>query len=150
MKSAKFNTGSGNRPLPLPIKMTAPCGINCARCMAHMRVKDPCPGCGLRNSRTDSSKAYRRCVIRRCRKRSGRYCDSCPDLPCARLKQLDRRYRTRYATGLIDNLLFIKKSGIRAFLRRERAEATCRSCGALLSIHRSECLQCGASWRSAT
>ncbi len=148
MKNVKANAELISGPLPLDAKMTAPCGIHCGRCIAHLRTKNPCPGCGFRDVGNDASKAFRKCVIRRCRKRSGPYCDSCPDMPCARLKQLDRRYRTNYAAGLIDNLLFIRENGIRAFLHREREEATCPSCGALLSIHRPECLRCGTPWRS--
>jgi hypothetical protein len=135
-------------PSSLKTSLIAPCGMNCGRCMAHLREKNHCPGCRFIEPRTDKSTIRRTCVIKRCRKRTGTNCSSCRGLPCRRLKQLDQRYRTNYATGLIDNLRMIKESGIRAFVRREKIEGTCAQCGALLSIHRSECLQCGKSWRS--
>jgi hypothetical protein len=130
-------------------RLVAPCGINCARCLGYLREKNTCPGCRFIERDTDKDMHRRKCVIWLCTKRAGDFCGSCPALPCRRLQQLDRRYRTNYATGLIDNLLFIKKYGIRAFLRREKTEGTCPHCGAVRCIHRPACLQCGKKWRKA-
>ena len=53
-----------------------------------------------------------------CPKRTSNFCD-CDILPCARLKELDKRYRTKYNMSMIENLKFIKKYGIRRFLKQQ-------------------------------
>ena len=58
-----------------------------------------------------------------CKKKSGNFCD-CKDLPCKRLKSLDKRYRTKYGMSMIDNLQYIKKHGIRNFLKKEEKKWT--------------------------
>jgi len=47
------------------------------------------------------------------------YCFDCGDFPCARLVHLDKRYRAKYGTSVMDNLLNIKKIGIKKFIENE-------------------------------
>jgi hypothetical protein len=37
-----------------------------------------------------------------------RYCYECDEFPCARVKRLDKRYRTKYEMGMIENLEYIR------------------------------------------
>jgi hypothetical protein len=102
-------------------KLIAPCGMNCNLCMAYLRDKNRCPGC--RASDKDKAISCRRCIIKNCeilRQNKLRFCSpKCKNYPCARLKSLDKRYRTKYAMSMIENLEFIDKKGIRKFLKNE-------------------------------
>jgi len=130
---------------PMKRTMIAPCGMNCAVCYAHLRTKDHCPGC--RSSTAELPKYCAICRMRNCRvmnSSGGQYCTSCDEFPCKRMRQLDKRYRTRYGVSLIGNLREIEAIGIRTFLLNESVRWHCPKCNALLSIHRSECPRCGA------
>jgi hypothetical protein len=122
--------------------MIAPCGMNCGSCLGYLREKNKCYGC-----RTNSSDKISRvkCIIKNCELLAGtasKFCYDCGKFPCARMKQLDKRYRTKYNTGLIDNLLMVKGEGMESFLDFETKWRTCQSCGSTLSVHRNNCLTC--------
>lgn len=124
--------------------LIAPCGMNCAVCIAHLRTKNRCPGChGL-----DSLKPHHcvQCRIKNCpelrRSKSG-FCFDCSIFPCTRLRQLDTRYKTKYGMSMIDNLQAIQKIGITKFLKKETKRWSCSQCGSIVSVHRPECLECG-------
>ena len=132
-------------PVVFESEMIAPCGINCGACRAFLREKNSCPGC-----RTDSAlkpKYCISCIIANCdllaETRSG-YCYDCEQVPCKRLKQLDKRYRTKYRTGLIQNLMTIKEMGMSAFLKLESDLRTCTTCGSVISVHSDHCTVCSA------
>ena len=97
--------------------LIAPCGMNCALCLGYLREKNTCPGCRKINS--SCAKTCRQCRILRCKKRQGKYCFQCEIYPCARLKHLDERYRSKYEMSMINNLEYIKKHSIRKFVQRE-------------------------------
>jgi len=98
-------------------QIIAPCGMNCGVCKAYLRKKNPCHGC---NSVDDNHpKTIVFCRLRTCGKRTGKFCFSCDEFPCERLKHLDKRYRTRYGMSEIDNLKYIKDNGIKRFLEQE-------------------------------
>lgn len=44
--------------------------------------------------------------------------------PCDRLNHLDERYKTKYGMSMIDNLVHIKKFGVRHFIRNEKERWT--------------------------
>ncbi len=124
--------------------MIAPCGMNCGICMAHLRDKKKCLGC----NGTDEMKAKHCvvCIIRNCEelKASGSdYCFPCKKFPCARLKQLDKRYRTKYDMSMIDNLNRIKEIGIDRFMMVENQRWACEKCGDVICVHNKKCYQCG-------
>ena len=124
--------------------MIAPCGMNCHICIGHLREKNTCAGC---NENRKNRVEYRsRCTIANCEKlaatESG-FCYDCPTYPCARLKQLDTRYRTNYGMSMLENLAFIRDEGMVAFLEKEEKRWKCDACGATLSVHRKMCVECG-------
>ena len=123
--------------------MIAPCGINCEVCSAHLRDKNVCNGClsqvGYKSRSCDQ------CIIRNCEtlQSTGEYfCYACQKFPCTRLKQLDKRYRTRYNTNLLDNLLYIKNHGLINFMEKEVERWHCPTCGGTICIHKGFCLNC--------
>lgn len=130
----------------------APCGMNCRLCLGYLREKNTCPGC-LCITPTDSKNSKHRstCTIRNCQQlaHSGsKYCSKkCERFPCARLKQLDKRYRTKYGMSMLENLIAIDESGIRNFVRSEKKKWNCPDCGQLLCVHKPTCLSCGYEWQ---
>ena len=132
----------------IPTRLIAPCGMNCRLCYAFIRDKKRCPGC--LGDDVHKSISCVRCRIKNCEKIAkggSRYCFRCESYPCARLKHLDKRYRTKYSMSMIENLEYIRQSGIRQFIWREKERWACPSCGGLLSVHRPRCLSCGHPWR---
>lgn len=135
----------------IPANLIAPCGMNCRLCWGYIREKNTCPGCRRISSQVSQKSKYRTtCKIRNCEQiTQGRikYCsDSCDSFPCARLKQLDKRYRTKYGMSMIDNLKTIHDFGIRHFIRLEKERWTCSKCDSMICVHRSKCLSCGYKW----
>jgi hypothetical protein len=99
----------------------APCGMNCNLCIAHIREKRKCPGCRTNNK--DKSISCVRCIIKNCeilKDNNWKYCSKkCENFPCQRLKNLDKRYRTKYGMSMIENLEFIDSQGIKKFIEHE-------------------------------
>lgn len=122
-------------------KMIAPCGMNCAICIGHLREKDKCPGCLYEGN----TKPYHCtvCSIKTCPEQKGTYCFLCHKYPCARLTQLDVRYRSKYCMSMIENLNMIRNFGMKKFASSQDKKWACKKCGAVLSCHRYECVSCG-------
>ena len=128
-----------NNPL-----LIAPCGMNCAICIGYLREKNKCAGCYTDNAH--KPRYCISCVIKNCeylKANESGFCYECPQYPCKRLKQLDKRYRTKYHMSMLENLEFIKSSGMEAFLEKEDKKWTCPNCHARLSAHRNHCRICG-------
>jgi hypothetical protein len=126
--------------------LIAPCGINCGVCIAYLRENNTCPGC--RHITVDTSKYRLNCRIRNCEQITGAsqgFCYNCTKSFCQRMKQLDKRYRTRYNTSLIGNLMDIQEKGMDIFLSTEKKKWTCALCGKIISVHKGYCLSCGNS-----
>lgn len=126
------------------MELIAPCGMNCGICIGYLREKNACGGC-FKKDDDNKPKNCRSCTIANCdhlsRTESG-YCYECEIYPCARLKRLDKRYRTKYGMSMIENLDKIQKSGMEAFLSYEQERWTCKECGAVICVHRNFCLSC--------
>ena len=127
-------------------ELIAPCGMNCTLCMARLiRVKNICPGC--RGDNLHKPNNCVQCVIINCdhfKETANKYCSSkCEKFPCTRLKNLDKRYRTKYHMSMIENLKIIEDNGIRAFVRSEKVHWTCLECGGTICVHRGFCSTCG-------
>ena len=134
----KFNT-----TIVFEKEMIAPCGMNCGSCLGFMRNENHCPGC---RSDADNKPSYcSDCIVINCdllKETESKFCYECPKYPCRRLKDLDKRYRTRYGMSMLENLGRIRTSGIRRFVQDEKIRWTCRACGSVLCVHRGFCLKC--------
>lgn len=125
-------------------ELIAPCGMNCGICIAHLRDRNKCPGCNADN--TSKPKTRLQCKIKICPqllKNKAQYCGSCQNFPCSRLKQLDKRYRSKYGMSMIDNLQKIGDIGLSGFVQEEVKRWTCSECGHILCVHKETCLNCG-------
>jgi hypothetical protein len=138
------------RPEMLCEGLIAPCGMNCGLCRGYVRERNPCPGCG---GADEAKPAYCvTCKIKTCEhiaSRAGALCLQCEGFPCARLRQLDKRYRTKYGMSMVENLRAIEELGIEAFVAAEKRKWTCPGCGSLLCVHRPECGCCGRIWHES-
>ena len=135
-----------NTALQITQELIAPCGMNCAVCMARLlRDKNKCPGC--RGDNTDKPVHCIKCVIVNCdilKKSGSKFCsEDCSKFPCTRLKNLDKRYRTKYHMSMLENLKNINESGIGTFVKNERIRWTCSTCGGIICVHRGYCINCG-------
>ncbi|AKM82630.1 TPA: hypothetical protein DD449_01170 [Candidatus Berkelbacteria bacterium] len=119
-------------------KLIASCGMNCGICKFYLREKDGCPGCHVQPKET-----CLKCRIRICEKHTGDFCYDCKEFPCQRLKNLDKRYRSKYNMSEIENLHFIRENGMEKFLEKENKKWACSKCGGVISCHTQECSQCG-------
>lgn len=126
--------------------LIASCGMNCGLCIGFLRKKNPCAGC-FKIGDVNKPKSCRSCAIANCEKlvaTDSGLCYECQIFPCARLKRLDKRYRTKYGMSMVENLNFIKKKGMEGFLKREEQRWVCKFCGEGLCVHRSFCFACKA------
>jgi hypothetical protein len=129
-------------------ELIAPCGMNCGICMAYLREKNKCPGC--RGDDTNKPITRIKCKIRSCKfflNNKARYCFKCKKVPCDSLKHLDKRYRTKYAMSMIDNLEDIKRLGIRKFIKKEKIKWACPECNGTICVHNRKCYTCNAMIR---
>jgi hypothetical protein len=123
--------------------LIAPCGMNCGTCLAYLRPKNKCEGCRIESR--DKPKTRVKCVVKNCKflsETTTNYCGECLNFPCGRIKQLDKRYRTKYRTSFIENLRIIQTNGIDSFLQLESDRRTCPGCGSVICVHRENCLVC--------
>lgn len=121
----------------------APCGINCGTCLAYLRSKNRCDGC-MSSSQIKVNHCMK-CSIRNCEllnRTESQLCYECPVFPCQRLKKIDKRYRTRYRTSLIQNLRKINQTGMEDYLLSEITRWRCSDCGSALCVHRKSCSVC--------
>jgi hypothetical protein len=129
--------------------LIAACGMNCGLCIGYLREKKPCGGC-FKKDDLNKPNVCRSCAIVNCgfltTTESG-FCYDCDKFPCSRLKQLDKRYRTKYSMSMIDNLHFIRANGMERFLENEQTRWTCDVCGSGISVHRDFCLNCKTELR---
>lgn len=123
--------------------LIAPCGMNCGICLAYQRSLNTCGGC-LSDNRNKPAYCLR-CIIKNCEllaQTSSGFCYECEKYPCKRLRQLDKRYRTKYHMSMIENLETIKTLGLQAFVDQENERWRCIRCGGTLCVHRNYCLTC--------
>jgi len=128
--------------------LIAPCGMNCRLCLGYIRKENTCPGCRIVDNQDSQKSKYRKkCKIKNCEfiaKGKIKHCSKhCNNYPCARLKQLDKRYRTKYGMSMIDNLNMIDEFGIRHFIQNQKEKWICSECGELICVHKPTCLSCG-------
>ena len=110
--------------------LIAPCGMNCSICMAYLKDKNRCPGCRLFTGNepvTIAQFKIKNCAI--LKKGTSKFCFECEEFPCRALKHLDKRYRTKYAMSMIENLENIKKVGLQEFIKNENIRWVYTKCG---------------------
>lgn len=126
-------------------ELIAPCGMNCRLCVGYQREKNKCKGCRNEIDIRYVTKGSVSCIIKNCteiKKSKSGFCYECEKMPCARLKQLDKRYKTKYHMSMLENLLNIKEKGIDKFLEDEEMRWKCPNCGNIVSVHRAVCMNC--------
>jgi len=125
------------------ILLIAPCGMNCTLCYAYQRNKNHCPGCRVESN--NKNIPCINCRIKNCKNfndTSKSFCYDCESFLCKPLKHLDKRYRTKYNMSMIDNLVSIKKDGIKKFILNENKRWACKICGESICVHKGSCLNC--------
>ncbi|MGD9873822.1 MAG: DUF3795 domain-containing protein [Kiritimatiellia bacterium] len=122
----------------------APCGVICDICLGFQRSKNTCVGCNVVGSKAYHCEA---CSIKSCPEKQGNpllLCGDCEKFPCRRIKNLDKRYRTKYGESNIENLRAIAEQGMDVFIAQQEEKWKCPQCGKLLCVHRAVCLNCSA------
>ena len=141
-------TEKSSRLNRIPSNLIAPCGMNCRLCHKFNRDKNSCPGCRADNSLKPKTSWI--CKIITCEKYAEgkfKYWFECDRFSCSRLNHLDKRYRTKYAMSMINNLNNIKELGIRQFIRNEIEKWSCPECGEMICVHKPVCIYCKYGWR---
>lgn len=125
----------------LETTLFAPCGMNCMVCYRHCYHKQPCAGC--LKSDIGKPEHCRKCKIKDCIKAKGiRYCFSCREYPCKRIKSLEKSYNKRYHASLIENSRYVQEYGLKKFMEQQKKKYTCPGCGGIISLHDGECSEC--------
>jgi hypothetical protein len=130
-------------------ELIAPCGMNCGLCSGYLAYKNDVKSKGIRMTYcTGCRPRNKQCAFlkKRCPQLLNgdvKYCYECQDFPCARLRHIDKRYRTFYRMSMVENLEYIKESGIRHFLKRESEKWQCPECGGVICCHNGICFNCG-------
>jgi hypothetical protein len=124
-------------------KSVAPCGLLCDLCSGFQRNKNKCNGCNADENKTSHCSA---CRIKQCaeKKDDQELCLKCKKYPCKIIKNLEKRYATKYGESLMRNFAQIEELGIRAFVKSQNEEWKCPTCGSLLCVHKTTCKHCGA------
>ena len=128
--------------------LVAPCGMNCALCSGYLALKNNsksmgikipyCSGCRPRNKKCAFLK-------KRCLKLSTgevAFCFECNSFPCDHLRAIDSRYKSHYRMSMIENLIFIKESGVAKFLEKQKEIWKCPKCGEMICCHNGICFSC--------
>lgn len=137
-------------------ELVAPCGMNCAICSGYLAYSHNLPkktgkiihciGCRPRNKQCAFIKG--RCA--KLKQGKVKFCFECKGMPCKSLEAIDRRYRTTYGMSMVDNLEFIKKHGIKKFLKKQEEKYKCGRCGKdVICVHNGKCYSCDRvkSWK---
>jgi len=122
--------------------------MNCGLCIGYQGMKHDlkkqgfrrsyCPGCLPRGENCKHMRQHCELLAQGL----VRWCFECAAFPCRRLKDLDRRYRTKYHMSMLDNLRYIQQHGAEAFLGQQAAEWRCPNCGETICCHVGLCLSC--------
>lgn len=123
-------------------EMIAPCGVNCIACSAYLSCKNTCPGCRAAEELI-TRKSCRNCRKKKCALDKGiQWCFQCSKFPCARIKDLNKRYVKNYNINLIQNGLDANKE-MKTFLQAQKSIFTCKRCGGIIDQHHKNCSDCG-------
>jgi hypothetical protein len=132
----------------MEVRLVAPCGMNCAVCSAHLALEHDVKNSGIRMPYcTGCRERGKECAFlkKKCNlllNGTIQYCYECADFPCRQLRTLDKRYRTFFRMSMIENLEYIRDSGIDRFLQKEEEKWKCSGCGGVISCHNGLCFRC--------
>lgn len=132
------------RTEPTSAFLIAPCGLDCRLCRAYQRRRNPCPGCRAEDAAKPKTRVI--CRIKTCPKVAFdgiEFCFECGEFPCAHVLHLEKRYRAKYRTSPVENLVAIRERGMDEFIEGENREWACPGCGAMLCMHEEGCPRCG-------
>jgi hypothetical protein len=130
-------------------ELIAPCGMNCSLCSGYLAFTHQVKSKGVRTSYCTGCRprgktcAFLKKKCERLLSGSVRYCYECPQFPCVRLLNLDKRYRTLFRMSMVENARFIKEKGMIEFLAREEQKWRCPQCGDVICCHNGICYNCG-------
>ncbi|MCW4005908.1 MAG: DUF3795 domain-containing protein [Candidatus Bathyarchaeota archaeon] len=135
-------------PKPFTPELIAPCGMNCGLCVRYLPYacglskeqakRGQCVGCRARGKNC----AF---IKRNCKKvgtQQIQFCYECDEMPCEKLKRLDKGYQKRYSMSMIANLTTIRDKGMQEFLKKQQAKYRCPNCGGTICIHNQKCYSC--------
>lgn len=97
----------------------APRGVICDICLGFQRSKNKCVGCNNIGNKPHHCTV---CSIKTCSEKKGNeklLCNDCDEFPCRRIRNLDKRYTTKYGESPIKNLQTIKEIGLHEFVKLE-------------------------------
>lgn len=145
---SKNNTRGCFMKMPARIEkeMLAPCGVLCLACSAYLHKTKPCPGCRAPQE-AQKRKSCMHCAKKKCAfDRGYLWCFACERFPCARIKDLSKRYNQNHDVDLIQNGLAARED-MRGFLAAQRARFLCSACGGIMDQHHQKCSECGCESR---
>ncbi|NIM46551.1 MAG: DUF3795 domain-containing protein [Candidatus Aenigmarchaeota archaeon] len=133
--------------------LVAPCGINCAYCLAYLNYsKSPdkndvfkfkgkyCSGCIPRDKHCGFLK--QRCF--NLKNKKVRFCYECAKFPCENLQKLDKRYEKKgWNNSFSGNNKRIKEVGIERFIEEQNKKFRCPKCSGPIYIQGGKCYDCG-------
>lgn len=120
----------------------APCGIICLFCAFHLRAEKPCGGCHAPAEESIKGNG-KSCAKKRCAEERGhQWCFQCAKFPCARIKDLNKRYMRNYGMDLVRDGLAAKENAL-SFMEAKRAALICPRCGGIMDCHYRKCGDCG-------
>ncbi len=130
------------------MNLAAPCGIYCGACRHYLArskgmleergLRVGCEGCRVRDKQCVFIKKL--CPL--IRKKEMDFCFECEDFPCEDRKKLDQLY-SRFDVDLLDNLLRMKKVGVKEWLKEQEDKWRCPVCEGNICVHDKECYDCG-------
>ncbi len=134
--------------IPISEELIAPCGMNCAVCSKYLAYannlnRSQCAGC--RSCNKKCSYLFEKCSgINSALEgnAAAEFCFECRQYPCKQINRMDNRYKNSYKMSVKNNLEYISKNGIGAFIKAQYREHHCLKCGELISIHNGKCFKC--------
>jgi hypothetical protein len=119
----------------------APCGVICDLCSSFQKDKNKCVGC---NNTGNKPNHCIKCRIKQCSEKENEetLCIKCNNFPCKYIKNLDKRYKTKYGESPVENLQNVSRIGMDGFIKEMEIKWKCSKCGKLLCVHKNTCLSC--------
>ena len=135
MKATTLKSGA----VAMKCELVAPCGMNCNLCSWVLDPSKPgCVGCRPR----ERGCIHKKGLCPKLAKSEIKFCYLCGQFPCASLLLIEKRYVMTHNYSFVENLNYIRRRGMPAFLRRETKRYSCPSCGKLLTVHSDRCPHC--------